>query len=215
MVDDASGNIRQALAQSIVTALERRCVGSRVALRGSLATDDTDRYSDIDLCWVVPDARFDQAIAQIGETLATVGPVASLRSDRQFQRSTKRRLVFVRFADVPLFWRVDLEVFAESVADDPDFDVNNSDAQGDRWSPTDSALMNALAAIKAVRRGQPAVAHGLLERGYARVGLTRDLDRGWPDQILGLTSGIAALDPSVAALADQIEELVRKELGTP
>jgi predicted nucleotidyltransferase len=210
----ASGRTRQQLARLTMAALESQCPGSRVGLRGSLAMGKADRYSDIDLCWVVPDTQFDRGIAHLGETLATVGPVASFRSDREFQRSTKRRLIFVRFTDVPLFWRVDLEVFAESVADDPDFDVDNPDARGDEWSSTDSALMNALATIKAVRRGQPEVARGLLERGYARVGLTRDSDLGWREQIFGLTSGIGALDPSVAELAEEIEALVRTELGT-
>lgn len=208
-----SARTRQALVRSIVAALEVQCPGSRVGLRGSLATTKADRYSDIDLRWVVPDAGFEPATAHIGEILGAIGPVASLRSDREFARSKRRRLVFVRFADVPLFWRVDLDVVAESVADDPDFDVNNPDAHGEQGSRTESALMNAVATIKAVRRNQPDIADGLLERGYARVGLIRDRDRDWSAQILGLTSGIAAIDPSISALAKQIEDLVQEGLG--
>jgi hypothetical protein len=79
--------------------------------------------------------------------------------------------------------------------------------------PTDSALMNALATIKAVKRAQPNVAGGLLERGYDRVGLPRDASKSWLEQIVGLASGIRELDPTVAELSRQIKQLAPEELG--
>jgi hypothetical protein len=55
--------------------------------------------------WDVSDA----ATSELSAILERVRQVASLRFDPDFQHSAKRRLAFVRFAGVPLFWRVDLE----------------------------------------------------------------------------------------------------------
>jgi predicted nucleotidyltransferase len=121
-------------ADRIVKAMQAVAPGSRVEFRGSLATKSADRYSDIDLRWIVSDNNFDEALERFPKILEQVGPLASLRSDREFQRSNKRRLIFVRFQDVPLFWRVDIEVFAESIADDPTYDVGNPEAWGEEWS---------------------------------------------------------------------------------
>ena len=74
------------------------------------------------------------AIADLPVILTRIRPVASLRFDPDFQHSAKRRLVFVRFAGVALFWRVDLDVFARSVGRDPDYDRDNPFARGTSWS---------------------------------------------------------------------------------
>jgi hypothetical protein len=99
-------------------ALENSCPGSRAELRGSLASGQVDRYSDIDLRWIVSDDAFARAVAAVASPLRSVGPLDSLRLDPRFRRSRKRRLIFVRYADVSLFWRIDLDVFAASVAGD-------------------------------------------------------------------------------------------------
>ena len=75
--------------------------------------------------WIVPDNHFEHAMAAVASSLGSVGSLASLRSDPAFQQSRKRRLIFVRFAGVPLFWRIDLEIFAMSVAEDADYDADN------------------------------------------------------------------------------------------
>ena len=103
-----------------------------------------------------------------GAALDRVAPVASLRSDPLWQRSAKRRLFFVRFRDAPLFWRLDLDVFARSVGRDPAYDAANPLARGDDWSPTESALANAVAALKAHARDRPADVEGLLRSGLFR-----------------------------------------------
>ncbi|MGH2613970.1 MAG: hypothetical protein ACRDJC_01925, partial [Thermomicrobiales bacterium] len=102
-------NRRAKLADALLVHLHRAIPSSTARLRGSLAEDRADIFSDIDLLWDIPDAAFSAALAALPVTLARVRPVASLRFDPDFQRSDKRRLVFVRFAGVPLFWRVDLD----------------------------------------------------------------------------------------------------------
>jgi hypothetical protein len=106
---------RARLVADLLTRLAVTIPGSVALLRGSLAEGRADPYSDIDLLWDVPDADFSAAIASLPVTLSHIRPVASLRFDPDFQHSTRRRLAFIRYAGVPLFWRVDLDIFARSV----------------------------------------------------------------------------------------------------
>ena len=200
---------RDILVQKITAALERAVAGSVVLLRGSLAAGTADAFSDIDLLWEVPDAAFVTAVERIAAALAQAQPVESLRSAPDFQNSDRRRLFFVQFVDMPLFWRADIDVFARSIHRDTQYDLDNQAARGGNWSLTHSALMNAIAAIKALLRGKDEVAQGLLERGFARLGMAAP-EGDAPALILKLAEAAAALDPSKAALAASILALHRQ-----
>jgi predicted nucleotidyltransferase len=200
---------RARLVAGLLGELVMAVPGSTAILRGSLAEGRADRYSDIDLLWDVPDAAFSTSIAELPVTLERVRPVASLRFDPDFQHSAKRRLAFIRFAGVPLFWRVDLDVFARSVGRDPDYDRANPSARGRSWSLTESSLANAIAAIKAQRRGHDIEAAALLARAEARLGVAPpqvDLQR----RIGLLVDAAAANDPALAALAADIRRLLKE-----
>ena len=201
---------RSELAGRILKRLEQAVRASRAHLRGSLARGTADRYSDIDVAWLVPDAAWSSAIAGLPRTLAEVQPVESFRSDPDFQRSDKHRLIFVRFAHVPLFWRLDLEIFAQSIGEDPAYDRDNPNARGDDWSLAESALANAVAAVKAHLRGDDAEARQLLLRAYRRIG--QDAPRlGERDLLLWLVGEATALEPATAAFGSRIMELVQEE----
>lgn len=201
--------LRDALAQRIPAALTEAAPGSTALLRGSLAEGRSDAYSDIDLLWEVPDDLFPACAARIAEILGAVRPLESLRLDRDFQHSDRRRLVFARFAGLPLFWRVDLDLFAQSAHRDPSCDAHNPAARGSDGSAAHSALMIAVAAMKALLRDQPDAARQLLERGYERVDLP--LPAGSPqDLILDLCSSIAKMDPSQVELAQRVLALHRQ-----
>jgi predicted nucleotidyltransferase len=200
---------RARLVAGLLGELVMAVPGSTAILRGSLAEGRADRYSDIDLLWDVPDAAFSTSIAELPVTLERVRPVASLRFDPDFQHSAKRRLAFIRFAGVPLFWRVDLDVFARSVGRDPDYDRANPSARGTSWSIAESSLANAIAAIKAQRRGHESEAAALLARAEARLGVAPpqvDLQR----RIGLLVDAAAANDPALAALAADIRRLLNE-----
>lgn len=198
--------IRDTLAQSIITSLERAVPGSVALLRGSLANGTTDACSDIDIMWEVPDERFAAAVERIAVYLSQAHPLESLRSAPDYQKSDRRRLFFVQFENMPLFWRADIDVFARSVHRDTQYDVDNEAARGDDWSLTHSALMNAIAAIKALLRGKDEMAQGLLERGFARLGLAIPPGNR-QDLILKLADNAAAMDSTQAALAGRIRSL--------
>jgi predicted nucleotidyltransferase len=198
---------RTRLVADLLTELAAAVPRSTALMQGSLAEGRADRYSDIDLLWDVPDADFSAAIAQLPVTLSHVRPVTSLRFDPDFQHSARRRLAFIRFAGVPLFWRVDLDVFARSVGRDPDYDRANPSARGGSWSFAESSLANAIAAIKAQHRGQHNEAAELLTRAEARVGLaspTVDLQ----SRVGLLADAVATKDPATASLAAEIRRLL-------
>jgi hypothetical protein len=197
------------MAQRLLTALQDSQPGSLAELRGSLAAGTADAYSDIDLLWEVPDDSFSSVVESIPEVLGSVQPIASLRFDPAFRHSSTHRLVFVQFENLPLFWRLDLEVFAQSAQRNPVAGHQDPPPFDSDWSPTHSALMNAIAAVKALLRGREAEARGLLMRGYERGGWSAP-EKNSPELIMDLCEQVARLDPAQAGLAQQVLALHRQ-----
>lgn len=206
---DLQPDRRQVVATQLVTGLEHAVSGSAAGLRGSLAAGAADGFSDIDAFWIVPDNRFASALDLAEEALSAVRPVSSLRVDPSLARSDRRRLLFVRFANLPLFWRVDLDVRASSVGDDDRYDDDNPAARSDiGWSRPASAIENATAAIKAGARHQNDTANGLLSRGFARLGEDSGPVTDIPSAITRLADLCAAADPALVARAAELHDIV-------
>jgi predicted nucleotidyltransferase len=206
-------DLRPALRQAWVDQLEKvlsvSVAGSRTSMLGSLALGTADDYSDIDLMWVVPDDRFETASSSLVSALARIGSVTSLRLDPDFARSDRRRLIFVRLANLPLFWRVDIDLRAASIADDDAYDRENAAAVNyEEWSRPASAIENAVAAIKAIARGQFSAAEELLRRGYERIGRALDPKAAPSLAIAGLALACAELEPALKGLADRAIQVV-------
>ena len=200
---------REELAERVVEQLQAGIPGAVAELRGSLAEGSADAYSDIDVLWEVPDEGFAQAVDSAESILASVRPLAGFRTDIEYENSDRRRVLFARFEGVPLFWRLDIDLFAASVQRDPSYDSDNSLARGEHFSRTNSALMNAIAAIKAMLRGDEATAAGLVSRGFERVSLP--VPEGSTDQqLLKLVDDIYEADDAVALLAAEIKVLYRE-----
>jgi hypothetical protein len=201
--------IRSRLMEDLLHYLPQAALGSSSRLRGSLAEHRADAYSDIDMLWKIPDQQFTTTLSRLPAILSAIHPLDSLRFDPDFQQSDKRRLVFVRFQDVPLFWRLDLDILATSLQGNLNYDVNNPAARGTAWSLTESALANVVAAIKAHLRHQEEIAQQLLLRAYQRVGMS-----GAPDEVAAmvyqLTVTIPTLDPTTTDFAAQITNLAKE-----
>jgi hypothetical protein len=105
---------RDQLAVGLRAELEGLMPGSSTTLRGSLAAQTADPYSDIDLCWVVADETFPAAVSAV----AKLPSVPAVRLDPGLACSDRRRLVFARLTGMPLFWRVDLDVRQTSLHPD-------------------------------------------------------------------------------------------------
>ncbi len=195
---------RLSLANAVTCALEEAVADSSAGLRGSLARGTSDPYSDIDVFWELPDSKFHDAIDDLSEILASVGPIESIRADPLLQNSDKRRLVFVQFEEVPLYWRVDIEVFAESIGRDDAYDLDNLDARGDCWSLTHSAIANGVAALKSLLRGDAERARESLLNAYARI--DQPVPDGFAlDQISALAEIVGRLDLEQAELVRRLQ----------
>lgn len=181
--------------RDLTTALADAVPGSVVALRGSRAAGTADEFSDVDLHWRVG-ASGDRSLESLPSALGTIGTVESLRLDPDGERD--RRLVFVRFTDWSLFERVDLEVVGGFGDTAPSWIRP--------WSPAESALMNAVAAVKAVGRGRGDV-DGLLARGAVRVGAPAPTG-SVEERIDAVVDAAVRADPAQRALAARVRALV-------
>jgi hypothetical protein len=204
----AGGRPFARMVRTVVTALRDCCPEAEIALRGSLAGEGADRYSDIDLRWTVPAERFAYCVARAGDCLDAVLPVLSARSDPDAWRAPGRRLLFFFFRGGSLFWRLDLEVRA---APGP---VGAAPAGGG-WPVPVSALANALGAVKAVKRERSAEEiRGLLDRAFARLGSADRATGRWAEDVVCLVDTAERADPralAVRALAARIRYLVAVE----
>jgi predicted nucleotidyltransferase len=199
---------RDHLAARLSAELEALMPRSAVSLRGSLAAGTADAYSDIDLCWAVGDEAFPAAVSAAADLAGTLPPVRVVRVDPDFARSDRRRLVFLRLDAVPLFWRVDLDVRASSVAADDSYDHGNEAARDlTGWSRPASAIENAIGAIKNGMRGRDREMSGLLSRGYARIGHAAPAEGGLAERVTGLADACASLEPGLAGLAAEVREV--------
>ncbi len=200
-------NFRTQLSDQILNNLNKAFPESKAILKGSLANSKADQFSDIDIIWEIPDNLFLDTISNIKNILNKIRPIESIRSDPDFQNSIKRRLLFMRFKDVHLFYRVDLNIFAKSINRDENYDKNNPKAKGNDWSLTESALMNIVGAVKALLRNQDEKALGLIERAYKRINsIMPELDI--KESMFGLVNEIEMKDKAILSLAKRIKELI-------
>lgn len=197
----SSHDDRRELARRVKSALETASPGSTVFVRGSIAAGTDDDVSDVDLAWFVTAAQFTAALGSLPRALAEAGSVESLRLDPDTDPPLERALVFARFADRPLFLRLDLEVRRVSAPGHPA--AARPVAWAPDWSAPESALMNALATVKALHRSQPDVADGLLQRGFERVGAP-DPGGGWTARIQALSEAAVGRDPQFVTLASDV-----------
>jgi hypothetical protein len=199
---------RHNLTGKLLAALQGWVPGSRAQLRGSLGAATADDYSDIDICWAVPDQDFTEAVDTVGAALSQYSAVWSFRTDPEFARSARRRVVFARLWRMPLLWRVDIDIRACSVAADDLYDVGNPDASSDTgWSAPASAIENAIAAIKAAARGQADVADVLLRRGGGQIGHVPGSTADLADSVTSLADACASQEPRLARMAAEVRQV--------
>jgi hypothetical protein len=199
---------RDKLTGKLLTALQGWIPGSLAQLRGSLGAGTADGYSDIEICWVVPDRDFTEAADTLGAAMSQRTAVLSLRTDPESARSARRRVVCARLADVPLFWRVDIDIRASSVGADDLHDAGSPDARNEAgWSAPASGIENAVAAIKAAARGQADAADGLLRRGFEQIGHDPGPTVDLADAITSLADACAAQEPRLTRMAAEVRQV--------
>jgi hypothetical protein len=206
-------DIRDKFSQRVLTRLHDAFPQAVVGPRGPTADQTADQYSPIDLRCVLADEQFKDALARLPEVLASIEIVLSLRSEPTYQNSDLRRILYIRFGGLPLFWRVQLEVVAASVADDPNYDNFNAAARGTDWSLPESALWTAVDAIRSLVRGHDKEAHNQLRRAFQRINvpvLPKMSDR---ELLAKLLEEAPNLEPAQAAFAAEVRQLAAETLG--
>lgn len=204
---------RHLLASTLLRVLRDWVPGSVAKIRGAMGSGTADDYSDIDIGWVVPDDSFTEAVDTVGAALSRASAVWSLRTDPEFARSARRRLVFARLYGMPLFWRVDIDIRASSAAADDLCDAGNPDARSEAgWSGPASAIENAIAAIKAAARGQADAADGFLRRGFEQIGHDPGPTDDLADAITSLANACATQESSLTNMAAEVSQVVDRLL---
>jgi hypothetical protein len=106
---------RTEAAARLLEVLADACESSDAFLIGSMAeAGHADAFSDIDVRWAVPAPEG----GTVGISPGDLGPGRAggvVESRRRPAGSAEQRLVFVRFADWPLTWRVDLHFRSEGL----------------------------------------------------------------------------------------------------
>jgi hypothetical protein len=204
---------RHLLASTLLGVLRDWVPGSVAEIQGAMGSGTADDYSDIDICWVVPDDSFTEAVDTVGAALSRAMAVLSLRTDPAFARSTRRRLVFARICGMPLIWRVDIDIRARSVAVDDLYDAGHPDTRSDTgWSGPASAIEDAIGAIKAAVRGQADAADGLLRRGVERIGHDPGPTADLAGAITSLAAACATQETSLTSMAAEVSQVVDRLL---
>jgi hypothetical protein len=206
---------RTTLAAGVLTALEREIPGSIAVLQGSLAAGDWDPWSDIDVDWEVPAGSLEHAAAQLGIALARVRPVESVRTDPAFAHSPVLCLAFVRFADTPLFWRVDVTIRQRGRGSRPVTAAVESGVDPPmRWSNVESALATVVSVVRAHLRGRDDYATTLTRRAASLVGSKGgDEDDATAARLQQIVDEAERQDPDVSALAGRVGQLVGDVFG--
>jgi len=195
---------REEAAAMLLDVLTVSCPAGDVCLIGSMAKpEDADAFSDIDVRWTIPPEQAPGHLQSLRETLQQVGVVESLRVDPEPRPDS--HLVFVRFQDWPLWWRVDLEIHSAGLGS---VGVHGAD----EWSRHESACMGVLVTLKAIARNRPEAAEGLWIRALQRVDAV-DVAEDWELRIDSLLDLIATSSPLTADLVSRTRELSREVLS--
>jgi hypothetical protein len=205
---------RDKLIGKLLAALQGWIPSSVAQPRGSLSSGTADDYSDIDISWVVPEQDFTEAVDTLGAALSQCAAVLSLRTDPELARSARRRVVFARLYGMPLFWQVDIDIRARSIAADDLYDVGNPVARSDAgWSAPASAIEIAIAAIRSAVRGQDDTADILFRRGCERIGHDPGSTAFHAGAITSLADACATQDPGLARMAAEVHQVADQLLG--
>ena len=196
---------RSAIAQRVLECLNTAVANSSARLRGSLADGRHDVYSDIDVLWVVDDL-LEITTGRVRDALSRAGEVVSLQVDPEVQRSPRYRLIFARFANLPLFWRLELKISSRNGVQGVSMAAGGNEP-APNWSVAESALANAVGAIKAYLRGKEELASEYLQSACEKLGYEPVSPRA-RDSLMRITKRAAELEPHVAPFAEELKAMI-------
>lgn len=121
---------------------------SGVFFRGSVAEGSHDEYSDVDLLARIGSELNEAFFYTLEHRLTELYGPALVRYDPNHKTDLDSQHVRFSFYDLPVFWRVDLEIVSLSEA------TEKWPSPFPEWQVGTSALMNVVWAVKYHRRGR-------------------------------------------------------------
>ncbi len=134
-------------ARDLQDGLAHHLSPAEVSFRGSFAEGTYDQYSDVDLRADVHQELDKQFFSELERFLTGLYGSALVRYDPDFVHTTTAQNVRFSFYELPIFWRVDLDVVSDTdLGEKYPFPFPE-------WQIGTSALMNVVWALKYHRRG--------------------------------------------------------------
>ena len=101
-------------AHDLRNALERHLSPAEVSFRGSFAQNTHDQYSDVDLRADVHLPLDEEFYSELEGFLKGLYGPSLVRYDPDFVHTTTAQNVRFSFYDLPIFWRVDLDIVSDT-----------------------------------------------------------------------------------------------------
>jgi hypothetical protein len=137
---------------------------AQVAFRGSFATRTFDQFSDVDVQAHVEAPLNADFFGGLEDCLQRRFGAALVRYDPDYKETTTAQDVRFSFYNLPVFWRVDFLVQASQPTN------RKYPSPFPEWSVGVSALMNAIWALKYLRRGREDDAQRYLTAACHKIG---------------------------------------------
>jgi predicted nucleotidyltransferase len=154
-------------ARDIRGEMARHLAPAEVSFRGSLAEGTHDEYSDVDLLARVSSELDGGFFSALEKRLVDLYGPALVRYDPYHVGNLDSQHVRFSFYELPVFWRVDLEIASDKAT------AEKWPSPFPEWSVGTSALMNVVWAIKYRARGDVPSADHYLASACDKLGEAR------------------------------------------
>ncbi len=188
-------------ARDIQGQLARLLAPAEVSFRGSLAEGTHDEYSDVDLLARISSELNRRFFYTLEEELTGLYGPALVRYDPEHKDNLDSQHVRFSFYELPIFWRVDLEIASDKAT------AEKGPSPFPNWSVGNSALMNVVWAIKYQERGDGPSADHYLASACDKLGEAKL--RYSAENVLRILDHLRSTGAADAALVVKTREAVR------
>ena len=188
-------------ARDLRGQLARLLAPAEVSFRGSFANGSYDEYSDVDLLAAVHRELDERFFSDLEVFLTGLYGPALVRYDPAHEKTTASQHVRFSFYELPIFWRLDLDVVSDKEA------AEKWPSPFPSWPVGTSALMNVVWAIKHHKRGDGPLADHYLASACDKLGEARL--RYSVENAMRILDRLQAMHDADAALVMRTREAVR------
>lgn len=154
-------------AGDVRAELKRHLAPAEVSFRGSFARGSHNEYSDVDLLAAVHRELDERFFSDLEVFLTGLYGPALVRYDPAHAKATTSQHVRFSFYELPIFWRLDLDIVSDREA------AEKWPSPFPGWPVGTSALMNVVWAIKHYERRNAEEANHYLASACDKLGVER------------------------------------------